>query len=360
MALSLSELLVACCAPAGAGWGTSPAGDAPLAGELHLACYGTTDRDAVSAEHRNRLVEAINGGPLLLGVPYASGSYGPNVSQAGPLGIRLAALQLQAQQGCWPGGTSTTVHDVGDVRYFAGIGVDHDLAPELLDRARIARGFAGTKIPIGMLSAAGAIAKAARREGHQLLTLGGDHSVSASAAGAYVGSHVGLVYFDQHADRSNGRDGIRLLHNSWVSCVVEACTPPVVVHVGGQTNAIAPTWPATAFVDIPAAMVHSDVDRAVSACIASLEENRCDSVYVSFDIDVLDRTVAPSTGLPATDGLMPPQAEKFLRSLAGAVRIVAADVMEVGPHVSDSTIDVDVTCRTGAAVMAILAELATR
>jgi guanidinopropionase len=52
--------------------------------------------------------------------------------------------------------------------------------------------------------------------------------------------------------------------------------------------------------------------------------------YVSFDIDVIDPSMAPGTGTPEIGGITTREAQQMLRSF-GDVPIVGADIVEVSP-----------------------------
>jgi agmatinase len=54
------------------------------------------------------------------------------------------------------------------------------------------------------------------------------------------------------------------------------------------------------------------------------------ALYLSFDIDFMDPTYAPSTGTPEVGGATPVQALELLRGLAG-LDFVAYDLVEVMP-----------------------------
>ena len=52
--------------------------------------------------------------------------------------------------------------------------------------------------------------------------------------------------------------------------------------------------------------------------------------FLSFDIDVIDPAFAPGTGTPEIAGLLPHEAQAFLRSLAG-MSFTGFDIVEVSP-----------------------------
>ena len=54
-------------------------------------------------------------------------------------------------------------------------------------------------------------------------------------------------------------------------------------------------------------------------------------VFLSFDIDFLDPSVAPGTGTPEIAGFTTAEAVAFLRGLRG-IRLVGCDVVEVAPQ----------------------------
>jgi len=54
-------------------------------------------------------------------------------------------------------------------------------------------------------------------------------------------------------------------------------------------------------------------------------------VFLSFDIDFLDPSVAPGTGTPEIAGFTTAEAVAFLRALRG-IRLVGCDVVEVAPQ----------------------------
>ena len=79
---------------------------------------------------------------------------------------------------------------------------------------------------------------------------------------------------------------------------------------------------------IDAPWVHENgVDAVIQATRKILGDR---PVYLSFDIDCLDPSVAPGTGTPVCGGLSSYQAMAILRGLAG-INVVGMDVVEVAP-----------------------------
>ena len=69
-------------------------------------------------------------------------------------------------------------------------------------------------------------------------------------------------------------------------------------------------------------------------------------VYISYDIDSLDPSIAPGTGTPEIGGLTTPQALELIRGLRG-LPIVGCDLVEVAPPYDTS----GNTALTGANIM---------
>lgn len=64
-----------------------------------------------------------------------------------------------------------------------------------------------------------------------------------------------------------------------------------------------------------------------------LQRKKVDELYITFDIDALDASVANATGTPEKDGLSVSQAQILIDSLAKHFPITGADLMEVAPFI---------------------------
>jgi agmatinase len=83
--------------------------------------------------------------------------------------------------------------------------------------------------------------------------------------------------------------------------------------------------------DVEAEGIVSVVEDAITAAAADT-----DTVYVSFDIDAVDPSVAPGTGTPVPGGLSAQQALRTMEVLGTSESVGAVDLMEVAPRY-DST-----------------------
>jgi len=296
----------------------------------------------------------------VLGVPYAGGSYGISSSDSGPLGIRLS---LDAATG-----GPHDLGDLGDIRFLPGPPTDDMLAPYWLSQVRAARfGDPQSPLPVCMLSAAEAVTSAAAAAGLPLIVLGGDHSVSVAALSGAGRRRAGLLHVDAHGDLSTGRDGLRLLHSSWVWAADQAVSFAALAQVGVADGSVLPSWLAGRARRWGPEEVGQSPAVAAEQVIEFFASRGCRDAYVSIDIDALTQQDAPATGLP--DGAIPVQAlASFLESLAGltaapgAPRYFGADVTEVAPTLAatsgrpgEGDWAQEATCRSAAELVSRLA-----
>ncbi|MCB9609572.1 MAG: arginase family protein [Polyangiaceae bacterium] len=346
----LLETVSLLCAPPGAGWAASSSGYAPLAHALHERLYGT----AVPADVRARwLAEFGRVGCIsaaVLGVPYDGGTYGLRGAAAGPLGIRVAASRAATPL------FGTSVVDLGDVPQFPALPLDEQLAPELLARARKARyGVPHHDLPVAMLSVHQHLVRACAAAGVPLLTLGGDHSVAASALAGREASRIALLHIDAHSDLSQGRDGLSLLHSSWIHHSDVTAPLSALVQVGVPDDAPAPAWIAPRLTRLSTLTVHTNPVDAARRVLDAVAASAATAVYVSVDIDALHVSEAPATGLPADDGLRSDVVVAFLEAVGAGCRVIGADLSEVAPPLAGTRMwDDDVTCATAMRLAAVL------
>ena len=101
------------------------------------------------------------------------------------------------------------------------------------------------------------------------------------------------------------------------------------------------------------------LDRPLEVTIAEIRKRVGDHpVYLTFDVDFLDAAFVPGTGTPVVDGPDPRQARRLRRGLSG-LNVVAADVVEVAPHL-DPTATTAITAATVAMDLLHLLALARR
>ncbi len=163
------------------------------------------------------------------------------------------------------------------------------------------------------------------RRGIVPVILGGDHSITWPAATAVADVHghgnVGIVHFDAHADTADIIDGNLASHGTPMRRLIEsgAVPGPNFVQVGLRGY-----WPPRdtfewmleqgmrwhTMQEIWERGFKAVMDDAVAEAL-----ERCDRLYVSVDIDVLDPAFAPGTGTPEPGGIQTADLLRLVRRL---------------------------------------------
>lgn len=342
--VGLVELAATLCAPPGSGWATSRSGFAPLAANLHLEHFGSTEPVVVRDGWRSAMQNQGSSDVAVVGVPFDGGSYGSSATAGGPLGVRLALTAGSAPTGSWL--------DLGDVPYYPVAALDEMLAPSTLRSARAYRfGDPSAQQPVCPLSIHLALAAAARADGVRLASIGGDHSITASAVLGLGAPGLGLVHMDAHPDLSDGRDGIELLHNTWIDYIDARAPLARVVQVGCAEPNV-PSRMKGRLERVGAEELAGNPDRVAVLVATGLIERGVDHAYLTVDVDVMDRADAPATGLPATSPVRLRHIVRFIEALGEELRIIGADVVEISPGLSGQPDWAEErTCRSGAHVL---------
>jgi arginase len=275
-------------------------------------------------------------GPLgVIGVPTSAGAFAPGQEQA-PRALREAGLLgLLGEFG-------VDVRDHGDCEVWRW-------RP---DRERRRAQNAGNVVEI--------VRDTAARVGRSLagdettLVLGGDCTVGIGTVAGHVdsGAHVGLVYFDTHADL-NVPDSVGEGALDWMGLAHMLDEPGAVSELagaGGRVPLLGPEqvllfgWgpeQATAFERqvierrglsvIPVDEVRAD-PRGAAARAVEWVGDRCDRLLVHFDVDVIDFTDVPlSENWGRNEGLAYEQALRALAVLLASPRLAALTVTELNP-----------------------------
>ncbi|MDR3471375.1 MAG: agmatinase [Devosia sp.] len=168
------------------------------------------------------------------------------------------------------------------------------------------------------------------------ITAGGDHLITLPILRALAKDRtVGLIHFDAHSDTNDRYFGDNpYTHGTPFRRAVEEglVDPKRFIQIGirgsiydstdydfARANGI-----RIVFIEEYLARGHADV------MAEARERVGAQPTYVSFDIDVLDPSMAPGTGTPEIGGIFTREAQAMVRSLAG-VDIIGADVVEVSP-----------------------------
>ena len=142
-------------------------------------------------------------------------------------------------------------------------------------------------------------ARVARLLEHDLfpVVLGGDHSITFPVLKAFGGRPLHLVQFDTHMDYWNDEGGMRFTHASPIvrsheSGVVQRVTQYGIrgLHTAADQIELAAERGVTTF------WCEQAKATAVDELVAHIAPG--EDVYITFDIDCLDPSIAPGTGTP--------------------------------------------------------------
>lgn len=173
----------------------------------------------------------------------------------------------------------------------------------------------------------------------RLFAVGGDHSIAYAnirATWERRGKSQGglsLIHFDSHLDTVDSTLGERWSHASpFIRLVEDGCLNPK------QMVSIGIKGPLNTARDLDYARKHGvEIITAEQlrreGCLRLdrfLDRLGGAPVYISFDIDAIDPSLAPGTGTPSVGGLTPAEAFALLRRLRG-IDVVGGDVVEVLP-----------------------------
>ncbi|KAJ3515740.1 hypothetical protein NLJ89_g1568 [Agrocybe chaxingu] len=191
-------------------------------------------------------------------------------------------------------------------------------------------------------------------QGELPLTLGGDHSL---AMGTISGtlmkySDACVVWIDAHADintvETTGSGNIhgmpvsfllgigsKVEEFSWVKPLLKADR---LVYIGlrdidaGEKKILRDN-------NIKAFSMHEvdkyGIGKVVDMALDHVNPNRDRPIHLSFDVDALDPTVAPSTGTPVRGGLTFREGHYICEAISETGLLVALDIMEVNPSLAD-------------------------
>ncbi|MFH0852524.1 MAG: agmatinase [bacterium] len=163
------------------------------------------------------------------------------------------------------------------------------------------------------------------------LVLGGEHSLTLGALRAALKKYkeISILQFDAHADLRDEYEGSIFSH----ACVMRQClklnnvilTQVGIRNIGTDTNEFG-FWKQNQK-RIKTFWAKDMKKWKIAEIVRSLGKN----VYLTFDVDVFDSSLMPSTGTPEPGGLQWIQAMEILKAVASKKNIIGADVVELAP-----------------------------
>jgi guanidinopropionase len=175
-----------------------------------------------------------------------------------------------------------------------------------------------------------------RREGAIPIAAGGDHLITLPILRALRQARpIGLVHFDAHSDTNDTYFGNNpFTHGSPFRRAIEEglLDPGRMVQIGIRGSIYETTehdWARAQGVRI--VYIEEACRRGPDAVMDEVRAHvGAGPIYVSFDVDCIDPSMAPGTGTPEIGGFSTREAQAMVRHLAG-LDIIGADVVEVSP-----------------------------
>jgi len=173
--------------------------------------------------------------------------------------------------------------------------------------------------------------------GAKTIAMGGDHTVALPILRAQHKVHgkVALVHVDAHSDTNDSMFGESITHGTIFRRAIEEglVDPEHMVQIGLRATGYAAEdfdWARERGVRVVPA--EECWYKSLAPLMAEVRESIGPDrpVYLSFDIDGLDPSVAPGTGTPEPGGLTTSQGLEIIRGLYG-VNVVGCDLVEVSP-----------------------------
>jgi agmatinase len=162
---------------------------------------------------------------------------------------------------------------------------------------------------------------------------GGEHSVSIGSIRAFneCFDNLTVLHIDAHADLRESYEGTAYNH----ACAVhEASQTTNLIQVGIRSmDAIEKTFMDEEKTFFAHDMVNDEywIDKVVEACT--------DTIFITFDLDVLDPSIMPSTGTPEPGGLLWYETLEFLKQVFAEKNVVGFDIVELCPKETDKSSD---------------------
>ena len=287
--------------------------------------FGLVDQDtysgALSYLRRPYSKDLSETDVAVVGIPYDLAVTNRPGTRFGPRAIRQASSQLAWGGGPWRWDFDPTevlrITDWGDVT------LDHgkpDQIPAMIQEQMDALVGSGAKI----------------------LSLGGDHFVTYPILKAHAKQHgpLALLQFDSHSDTWREDEkridhGTMFFHGAEEGVIDAAHSVQIGIRSGNPESHGFTVLDADYMIETPVEQIIQKIEQVTAGR----------PVYLTFDIDCLDPSVAPGTGTPVCGGPSFQRAERILAGLTG-LNIVGADVVEVSPPFDHA----DITALAGATV----------
>ncbi len=187
-----------------------------------------------------------------------------------------------------------------------------------------------------------AVAKAVER-GALPAVVGGDHAITFPVVrGLSQFAPLNIVHFDAHLDYTHDVQDALYTHASPIRRCREL---PHVGHITSVGIRSARRTPYEEAVRDGSLIISGRRFRQIGPQAVADMIPAAENLYITFDVDVLDPTLAPGTGTPETGGLFYQETRDCLTALLKKSNLVAFDLVEVAPPYDNSQLTVQVAAQ---------------
>ena len=162
----------------------------------------------------------------------------------------------------------------------------------------------------------------------QLLILGGEHSITYGTYTSFP-KETGYVVFDAHYDLRDEFADTKLSHASYLRRVVEERGSDNILHVGARA------FVAEELEFLQENNIKTITDKEIrdgkGSQLLRDHVSSFDSIYSSFDLDVLDPAFAPGVGNPEAVGITSRELFDMISSFSDT-KVTGVDIVELNPY----------------------------
>ncbi len=192
--------------------------------------------------------------------------------------------------------------------------------------------------------------EAAVKAGQKAIVIGGDHSVNLGAlsgASTAVAGAIGLIYFDAHGDMNTHETTLSgNIHGMHLAALMgfgapeltQVYTPKTklakenLLHVGGND------WDQAeldliARENLNAFTLFDVLTKGLGVLVAEIDKlaAKVPNIWVSLDLDAIDKLYAPGAGMPSTKGLSYREVALLAEYIGQHCNVIGVDVVEYNP-----------------------------
>ena len=278
-------------------------------------------------------IESLDADVAFIGVPFDQGTLGRPGARFGPDALRDAPRAYSYSD---PYGRQSVAEGFFDI----------DAEDELLRGVVMADCGNVPIVPSEVAGNFGRITRAveeAVERGALPAVVGGDHAITFPVVrGLSRFAPLNIVHFDAHLDYTHDVQDVLYTHASPIRRCRELEFVGHITSVGIRSARRVPYEEAVrdGSLIISGSRFRELGPEAVADLVPPAE-----NLYITFDVDVLDPSVAPGTGTPETGGLMYKETRDCLLALLKKSNLVAFDIVEVAPPYDNSELTVQVAAK---------------